>query len=159
EHDLTRDGPVGARAGRGAERDHAVEGPVVDGNDLRRVTTEHEATAVVHAAQRQAGRPDELEQRRLPERLGAQGVVTTGSGHADGSTTSKRRPVISTGSMRTKRCFGAACHGNRGSSSASSSSSIAVISTAWPLTMTLHASPRSASKPSTSKATPRPSTD
>ena len=32
------------------------------------------------------------------------------------ATTRNRRPVTSSGSMRTKRCFGAACHGNRGRS-------------------------------------------
>ena len=61
------------------------------------------------------------------------------------STTWKRRPEMSTGSMRTKRCFGAACHGNSGRSRASNTSCIRSISTARPLTTTLHASPASAS--------------
>ena len=57
------------------------------------------------------------------------------------STTLNRRPEMSTGSIRTKRGFGAACHENNGSSTASNRSWICSISTAWPLTTTLHASP------------------
>jgi len=51
-------------------------------------------------------------------------VWWAGAPYASRPTTRNLRPVAATGLMRTKRCFGAACHGNSGSSSASKYSCI-----------------------------------
>ena len=94
--------------------------------------------------------PMELARRSPPchyRRVGRRGPAVPDIAESFGpegrasSTTLNRRPEMSTGSIRTKRGFGAACHENNGSSTASNRSCICSISTAWPLTTTLHASP------------------
>ena len=114
-----------------------------------------EPFAVLDAALASLGLPAETGPT-TPIDVGAVGVEGRHSGalrrdvdslapHTDESTTWKRRPVISSGSIDTNRGLGAACQGNKGRSRASKRSYMSSISTARPLITTLQASPEPAS--------------
>src|SRR4029077_3250656 len=102
----SRFGLVGSRPGCGAERDDTVEDQGVDGDHRRLVAGGDEPTDVLGGQQREAGRPVELEQLGRGSSLVGHRTTRTGSDHADGSTTWKRRPTISTGSTPPTAWFG-----------------------------------------------------
>ena len=86
---------------------------VVDRDDLRVVTADDETSGVLHAEQWRARRLVQLKQFGRTVRVGsvadhssaARGMLGRSPPHASWPTMRNWRPVISTGSIRTNRCF------------------------------------------------------